>query len=169
MQARKQDHSLSDMNPALRHGRARLRPDQTLLVYDGDCGFCSRAAAWIERCDRRARLAILPAQTAGLLAAARLTPLEAAQAAWAITPDGRRWRGAGAILVVLEVALGGWLRLSWIYGLPGLTQVADAAYQWVANNRHRLAGTATCALGPLEPLADEARAVLDARFGPSDA
>lgn len=64
---------------------------------------------------------------------------ECEAAAWAISPDGQRYRGAEAINVTLAVVLR--IRLPfWLYQLPVVRQLQDAAYEWVARNRSRLPG-----------------------------
>jgi predicted DCC family thiol-disulfide oxidoreductase YuxK len=59
--------------------------------------------------------------------------------AWLITPQGQVYGGAEAINVVLRPIW--WLRpLTYLYYLPGLRQLQDAVYCWVARNRGRLPG-----------------------------
>ena len=66
---------------------------------------------------------------------------ECEAAAWAVTPapEQRRYRGAGAVNAALAVALGTWLPVRF-YELPGVRQLQDALYAWVARNRGRLPG-----------------------------
>ncbi len=68
-----------------------------------------------------------------------ISPKACAEAAWAVTPEGRRYRGAGAVLAALFWALGcpGLMR---VYDWPGVRQVADVVYAWVAAHRARLPG-----------------------------
>jgi predicted DCC family thiol-disulfide oxidoreductase YuxK len=110
----------------------------------------------MSRLDRRERLLLLPAQTAGLGAAAGLSARDTDAAAWAVATDGSRHRGAGAIYHALDQLLPGPLApLGRLYRLPGLRGLSDTAYRWVARNRGRLPGTPSCSLPsrlpPLEP------------------
>lgn len=62
------------------------------------------------------------------------------EAAWYVDEAGCQYRGAAAINAALG-ALGGVFGLaSFVYRIPVLKQLEDAAYAWVARNRHRLPG-----------------------------
>ena len=112
-----------------------------VLIYDGDCGFCTQSARRVARRDRRHVITVLPWQTAGLLAATGLSEDQVNAAAWYVDVQGRQHRGAAAVNAALA-ALGGVYRpLSLLYRLPGLRQIEDAVYAWVARNRHRLPGS----------------------------
>lgn len=89
--------------------------------------------------DRNGRVAAVPFQKPSILRSAGLTREQCEREAWAVEPSGERHSGAGAVLAALSWAIGfpGALRL---YYLPGLHQVADAVYGWVARNRSRLPG-----------------------------
>jgi hypothetical protein len=65
-----------------------------------------------------------------------LTEEETAVAAWCVAP-GVRFRGAPAIALALSVAWQTSFPLI-LWRIPGFARVADAAYAWVAANRHRL-------------------------------
>jgi predicted DCC family thiol-disulfide oxidoreductase YuxK len=127
------------------------------LVFDGYCGFCTRSVQWIARLDRNRRVRFEPFQRPGVLQAYGLTAEECEEAAWAITPGGRRMRGAEAINAALAAALGIRAPLA-AYRLPGVRQVQDALYAWVARNRRRFrAVTPWCVAHP-EAGCDEAPA-----------
>ncbi len=89
--------------------------------------------------DRHRRVTAVPFQRSATLAAHGLAVAQAEAAAWAIAPGGRRYRGAAAINAALGAALGTGLPLR-LYALPGLRQLQDRVYDWVAANRHRLEG-----------------------------
>jgi len=118
-----------------------------VLIFDGDCGFCTRTANAVKRLDTQQRFDVLPWQTRGLLAASGLNEQQVTEAAWYIDAEGRKHRGAGAINTALN-ALGGIYRIaSWVYRVPGLKQVEDLIYKWVARNRYLMPGsTAACAI-----------------------
>ena len=72
------------------------------------------------------------------------------EAAWYIDAAGRKYRGAAAMNAALD-ALGGAYRLAaCAYGVPGLKQLEDAAYAWIAANRHRLPGASDACRLPAE-------------------
>lgn len=110
-----------------------------ILLFDGTCGFCTRSVEWIQALDRHGRVTAVPFQKPGVPEAAGLTIEQCEQAAWAVEPDGRLHRGAGAVNAALAWALGvpALLRL---YQMPVLRQIQDAVYDWVAANRERLPG-----------------------------
>lgn len=121
-----------------------------MLVFDGDCGFCSRYASWVE-----ARLPpeieVVPWQRVDDLSELGLRRPEVECAAWWVA-DGGRWGGGEAIARSL-MAIGGlwrWIgRLMLTRALRRLTQVA---YRWVAANRHRFAGaTPACGIDADRP------------------
>lgn len=119
-----------------------------VLVFDGDCAFCTTSAGVIARWLRRspADFAIEPWQHLDL-AALGLTPAECDEAV--------RWVSANGIPDAGHVAIARALRASrwWVRPVgvvllaPGISWVAARAYTWVAANRHRLpGGTPACSL-----------------------
>lgn len=123
-------------------------PERLTIIFDGSCNFCTRSVRWISALDRRGRISIAPFQDAAARTAAGLSVPQCEAAAWAITPDGRRYPGAHAINLAVAVALGLPAPV-WLYRVPGVRQLQDSAYAWVARNRHRLPGdTPYCAQHP---------------------
>ena len=114
-------------------------PRQITLVFDGDCGVCTRSVRWIKRFDRKRRITAVPYQMPGVPTSAGLAVEEYERAAWAVTPEGRRYRGAGAVNLAVAVALGTNLPYAF-YRLPLVKRAQDRAYDWIAANRHRLPG-----------------------------
>lgn len=112
---------------------------QGLLIYDGDCGFCTRTAAWLRR--------RLP-KGYEVQASQRLADLEELgldrrrvhEAAYWIDPDGRRHRGHRAIIRALESSRGVLGLLSKAAGAWPLDSLASWVYAVVARNRHRFPG-----------------------------
>ena len=112
------------------------------LVFDGDCGACTRSVRVIKTFDRERRIATVPYQMPGVPASAGLTVEACKAAAWAVTPEGLCYRGAGAVNLALGVALGTKLPYAF-YRLPPIKRAQDRAYDWIAANRHRLPGDVT--------------------------
>lgn len=148
--------------PSRTAGRAASRPpaDHALLpagarllfLYDGWCGVCARAVAWLRGQDREQRIAFLPSQTPGLAERAGLTRAELNLAAWVIDRDGRQLSGAAAVNRGL-IELPRWRWLAPLYNLPVAGPLEDAAYRLFARHRgrfHRWGRTPGCA----EPGAD---------------
>ena len=116
-----------------------MRVTSVDLIFDGQCGFCTRAVNWILRLDKHSRLRVHPSQRAGVRERFRLSPDDRQEAAWAITPQ-QRISGAGAINLSLDAALGVSL-FSPLYRLPGVRWAQDRIYAWVSSHRYLLRGT----------------------------
>lgn len=120
------------------------------LVFDGRCGVCTRSVRVIKAFDRKRRIIAVPYQMPGVPASAGLTVKACEAAAWAVTPEGRCYRGAGAVNFALAVALGTKLPYT-LYRVPPIKRAQDRAYDWIAANRHRLPGDVThCSQHPGE-------------------
>ena len=109
------------------------------LVFDGQCGFCTRAAYAIKRFDRKARIRLYPAQRPGVHKRFNLTDTDTQQAAWAFTHD-RSASGAESINLVLDVTFGTRL-FTQLDKIPGIRNLQDRAYTWAAEHRHLLRDT----------------------------
>lgn len=109
--------------------------DRWLLIYDGDCGFCRRQIALIERHDVGGLLEPVPLQRADLQRYG-LSREAAEEAMHLVSPGGEIWRGAAAAREILKLVPRG-RPLAWIFKLPGAMFVAERVYGWVARRRHR--------------------------------
>lgn len=116
-----------------------------VLIFDGDCAFCSSSVRGGTRWIRRMPTAV-PYQTADLAAYG----LDEARCTEAVHYVDRR-----RVVHAAEDAVGALLRDSgrrwWLLGslvkVPGLHWLSGVAYRWVAKNRHRLpGGTPACSL-----------------------
>jgi predicted DCC family thiol-disulfide oxidoreductase YuxK len=112
-----------------------MAEERLVLVYDGECDFCTRLAGWVERRDARGRIAVRANQERGLVERLGLTRAEVNRAAWAIEPGAGRFEGAAAINRVLRELGGGWRALGSLYLLPPLGWVEDWYYARVARRR----------------------------------
>ena len=118
------------------------------LVFDGDCGFCTRCVALVPRRARRTTT-VVPYQRADL-SALGLTAAECAEAVQWVGDDGARARGHAAVGRLLQHAGGGWQVLGTLLLTPPLSWVASFVYRVVAANRMRLpGGTPACAVPPV--------------------
>ncbi|GEP39344.1 hypothetical protein NPS01_30070 [Nocardioides psychrotolerans] len=119
------------------------------LVYDADCGFCTRCADFARA---RGTYAVAPWQSLDL-AAVGLTEQQVSEAAFWL--DGRETsRGARAIAAALRSfrpgpRLLGYRLLGRLIDLPPVRPVAALGYALVARYRYRLpGGTAACRVPP---------------------
>src|SRR5580704_16441222 len=106
-----------------------MRGGRLILVYDGECEFCTRLARWVERNDRRHRVVVRPNQESGLIERLGLTPAEVGRAAWAVEPGGRRFEGAAGISRVLRELGGGWSLAASLYRVAPIRWVEEAYYR----------------------------------------
>lgn len=114
-----------------------MKPTGT-LVYDADCGFCTRTADWVAA---RGRATIQPWQTLDL-AAHGLTVDDVTQAAYWLDADGRvAGRGAGAAAEALKTCRGAWPLVGRLGYARPFRPLADRVYAWVARNRYRMPGS----------------------------
>jgi predicted DCC family thiol-disulfide oxidoreductase YuxK len=105
-----------------------------VLVYDGECEFCSRLARWVARRGRD-RLSVRPSQEPGLIASLGLTRDEVARASWVVEPGGRRFEGAAAINRVLGELGGVWALVGSMYLISPVGWLEDRYYARVARRR----------------------------------
>ena len=117
-----------------------------VLIYDGDCGMCTRWMERVRRWDRGGRIEVLPLQSPDVVqrfpSLARTALMEAMHF---VEPDGRVSRGAGAAERMLGVLPLGW-GIGWLFHLPLARPVADRIYGWVARNRTRLGCGEHCSI-----------------------
>ncbi len=123
----------------------------SVLLYDGDCGFCQASVQFVLRRDRQRSLRFASLQgEAGQVVIARHHDLVGVDSiVWVDDPGGphesvlTRSDAAGAILRYL----GGWwgmLRILWIVPRP----IRDWVYDLVARHRHRIVRHADACLIP---------------------
>jgi len=118
------------------------------LVFDGECGFCTRTLRWLRRIDRRGRVTPRPSQASGVLAPMGLTARDAANSVWWFGDDGRLAHGAEAVNQAVAAAIGTRAPLA-LYRLTRWPQ--ERLYRWVAAHRHRFPGvTPYCTEHPHE-------------------
>lgn len=113
-----------------------------MIVFDGDCGFCTSSVQVLERIGPEAE--IVPWQLADL-AGLGLTEERAADALQCVQVDGTVRSGHEAVAAALESAGWIWRIVGRALTLPGISWIAAKVYRLVAANRHRLpGGTPAC-------------------------
>lgn len=114
-----------------------------MLVFDGDCAFCTSCARLLERIGPEAE--IVAWQVADLDELG-ITAAEAAEAVRWIGADGTVRGGHEALAAALGAAGHPWRIIGRAILLPGVSRLAAVGYRLVARNRHRLpGGTPACA------------------------
>ncbi|WP_186526173.1 thiol-disulfide oxidoreductase DCC family protein [Leekyejoonella antrihumi] len=118
-----------------------------VLIFDGDCGFCTTAAAFARRhVSRSAQYAVAPWQELDLTAYG-LTDKECTAAAQFIDARGRAHAGHLAIAAALRRGAAPWPPLGALLAAPGVRQPSKWIYAWVAAHRYAMpGGTPACAM-----------------------
>jgi len=120
-------------------------PNTPLLIFDGDCSFCTSSAEWI-RHHVPAGTHVEPWQRLDL-ATFDLTERDVSTAAYWVDADGRSYRGHRAIAKALVAAGGAWKAVGIVLQVPPFSWLAALGYVVIAKNRHRLpGGTPACKL-----------------------
>ncbi|HET6153649.1 MAG TPA: DUF393 domain-containing protein [Marmoricola sp.] len=115
------------------------------LVYDADCGFCTRSATWLARGTGNDPV---PWHTVDIGRAGITQAVADANAGW-LVGDRVTVVGGAAIAEAMR-ARGGWTApLGRVMLLPGVRLLVRLVYPVIARNRHRLpGGTAACRFDP---------------------
>ena len=120
-------------------------PSLPLLVFDGDCAFCSSSVRFAQRWIGRMP-PVVPYQHADLEALG-LTAAACETAVQYVARDHRVYAAEDGVSALLLAAGKGWWLLGALMRVPGIHWLSGVAYRWVARNRHRLpGGTAACAV-----------------------
>jgi predicted DCC family thiol-disulfide oxidoreductase YuxK len=115
-----------------------------VLVYDGDCGFCTRSVAWLLR-RGRAGFEAKAWQSLPDLEEVGLTESGVRDAAFWLQEGRPPVSGAAAIAAALIARGRPTAFTGYILRLPLIDVVAAAVYRVVAANRHRMpSGTSAC-------------------------
>jgi predicted DCC family thiol-disulfide oxidoreductase YuxK len=116
---------------------------EAIVIYDGDCAFCSSAARFAQR--RIAKELNFAAYQLTELAPYGLTAAECAQSLKFVDQNGKIHSAQNAIAEILISSGKLWYGFGKFLKLPGINFLAALGYKFVAANRHRLpGGTPTC-------------------------
>lgn len=122
-----------------------MAPQTPLLVFDGDCAFCT---TWVRRLERA--LPVFPESRPWQwvdYAALGLTRHDVTRYVWLLADD-RRFRGHAAVAALFRTQRGvRWRFLGHLLITPPFSWAASIAYAVIARFRHRLpGGTPACAM-----------------------
>ncbi|MCX4675986.1 DUF393 domain-containing protein [Streptomyces sp. NBC_01433] len=120
-------------------------PNRSVLVYDGDCAFCTTSVNYLMR-RLRPNCTVTPWQFANLEALG-VTQQRAEHELLYISPSGTVYGGAQAVAKLLLSAGGFWAWPGGLLTLPPVRWIAHGVYRLIATNRDRLpGGSPACAL-----------------------
>jgi predicted DCC family thiol-disulfide oxidoreductase YuxK len=118
-----------------------------LLIFDGDCAFCTSSVAIVRRRINPPAEAV-PWQQSDL-ATLRLTEAACREAVQYRDSSGRWHSASRAIAAMLRDAQFPWSGFGRLAKVPGVDWLAERCYRWVAANRYRLpGGTPACQVQP---------------------
>jgi predicted DCC family thiol-disulfide oxidoreductase YuxK len=116
-----------------------------VLVYDGDCAFCTTSVKVVER-HIRPRCEVTPWQFADLDSLGITRERAEYELLW-VTPTGVVYGGTQAISKLLMNAGKGWAVLGAAVTVPPVRWITHGVYRLIANHRDRMpGGTPACAL-----------------------
>lgn len=133
-----------------------LEPDAfPVLLFDGDCGFCTASVQWLERWVQPTATVIAWQFTD--LAALGVDIHECQTSIQWVTAPGRTTSEAVAAAAVLRTGRTPWPIVGRALMVPGVRQVANSVYRLIAANRYRLPGsTPACRAATTRTSADAA-------------
>jgi predicted DCC family thiol-disulfide oxidoreductase YuxK len=121
-----------------------VTPGRPLLVFDGDCGFCT---TWADRWQRWSGLDHVEPWQFLDLEPLGLTEERCTTAVQWVAGDGTVASAEDAVIAALRHAGGAWALLGRMLALPGIHAGAGVLYRLIARYRYRLPGsTPACRL-----------------------
>ncbi len=125
-----------------------MSPSPLIVLIDGECPFCSRAAAWFGRRNGKGRLIF--GRNVGEAAKVLGEPDGGDAGTIVVWHGSRRLVRSTAVLALLNALGGGWRWLA-IVGRLVPKFLRDAVYDFIAHHRYRFSG---CHLGARLSLLD---------------
>ncbi len=110
-----------------------------MLIFDGDCGFCTTTARWIEA-RVPSDISVVPWQSLDL-SVYGLTENDVTTAAYFVDDSNVNHRGHKAVEMVLKEAGMPWRIAGIALGLPPFSLLAPVGYKLVAKYRYKLPGS----------------------------
>jgi predicted DCC family thiol-disulfide oxidoreductase YuxK len=112
--------------------------DPLFVLYDGDCGLCSRTAQALRILDRRGRLRLMPLQLATIELSASAPPLATMRETLHAGDPGRGWSTGGEASLRIARAIPVLRSLAVVGSLPFLNRFVEPAYLLLASHRDRI-------------------------------
>lgn len=124
---------------------------QPILIFDGDCGFCTRSVTLAQRLRSDPADYRIAAYQDLDLAAHSLTAAECEQALRWVDADGASHAGENAVSRLLLASAWFVRPVGAALRLPMINPLAGVVYRWVAAHRQQLpGGTPACAMPPAQ-------------------
>jgi predicted DCC family thiol-disulfide oxidoreductase YuxK len=130
----------SSAQPITNEDTPAARAAKPVVVYDGECQFCLNQVAKLKRLDRNDRFEFVPRQAEGLDDRfPQLAEGDFNTGMRLVMSDGRIHVGPDAAYEIAK-RIPRYRIPARLYLVPGLHWGFQKAYNWVAQNRYRLAG-----------------------------
>ena len=122
-------------------------PNAEIVIYDGDCQFCTRQVEKLNRWDGKQRLTYISLHDESIVSAyPDLSKKQMMEAIYLIDKGSKRHRGAAALRVISRRLPKLWL-LALLLHIPFSLPVWNWGYQQIAKRRYRLnCDTDACAI-----------------------
>jgi predicted DCC family thiol-disulfide oxidoreductase YuxK len=104
------------------------------LFFDAKCGFCTRIARWLAPILQRRGLSVAPLQDPRVGSLLGISREELLKELRFMLSDGTSYGGARAVVAVAREIWWG-QPLAWLGALPGMMDVFETGYRWVAARR----------------------------------
>ena len=116
-----------------------------VLVFDGDCRFCTTCARFLAHWVVSGGSTLVAPWQRLDLPGLGLTPDRCREAVQWVGPDGEVASGHAAIAAALAAGHGPWRAVGALFVAPGFSWLAERIYSWTAGHRYALpGGTAAC-------------------------
>lgn len=126
----------------------RSEQDDKLVIFDGDCGICTKTAEWIEKKDKKNKLIVKPFQILDL--GKYGLDLEKVRMSVYFIKDGQKFNKARAVYEIFKQLPGFWGFFGFVTSNALIAGISDPFYKLIAKNRtkvSRMFGLDACKLG----------------------
>lgn len=141
-------------------------PREALAIYDGDCGFCQRSRRWMEKIDWEGLIQWAPLQSGigrrwNIETAELMRRMHLVLDGRHVTSGFRAWKlmllanplTHFLLAVLMAAPPAGWtlwrgavLVMALAFFFPPANFIGEAAYNYIARNRHRIGSRPTCTI-----------------------
>lgn len=118
---------------------SKLRTNNSKLLYDASCAFCTASSKQALRFVPRGTLDLLDVNNPSVQARYGVTPEAAQREMHLVRPNGQVSKGARAVRDLLRLSRWAW-PLANFWRIPGFSWLADRVYAWVAEHRYLFMG-----------------------------
>lgn len=124
--------------------------EKKIIIFDGECGLCSRLVVFIIKRDKKEIFLFAPLQTEFSISLMKKNGLDLLGTdSIVLISDAKAYVRAEAVFEIIKYLDGAWSWIGCLRFLPA--SLNDLLYRFIAKNRHRIFGKRSCML-PSEDL-----------------